>query len=221
MPLSCVKFSILFYRSPGPAPRCSGRPAAELPNIDSCSREFSALGHLFERASATVTLIRPTASRRREHCPGMAWRHDVTRRTPPTNDRGEAGLPRSFGHMPPPYRPRLASLLRSPQPGALNSQPSTPAALAGARPSSGEMAAAVPTAEAPYRPAPQERRLRSTDFGQQTDRGGPPCIRGEVAVGAVTPQHEPPSLCLANPGSLPSPAASLLQIGSSHEGSHE
>jgi hypothetical protein len=220
MPLSCVKFSILFYRSPGPAPR-GGRPAVEFPNIDSRCREFSALGHLFERDSATVTLIRPTASRRREHCPGMARRHDVTRRTSPTNDRGEAGLPRSFGRMPPPYRPTLASMLRWPQPSALNSQRSTPAALAGARSSSGGMAAAVPAAEAPYRPAPQERRSRSTDFGQQTGRGPPPGIRGEVAVNAVTPQHEPSSLGLASPGSLPSPSASLLQIGASHEGSHE
>jgi hypothetical protein len=123
--------------------------------------------------------------------------------------------------MPPPYRPALASSLRWPQPGALNSQRSTPAALAGALPSWGEMAAAVPTAQAPYRSAPQGRHSRFTDFGQQAGRGPPLCIRGEVAASAVTPQHEPPSLCLANSGSLPWPSASLLQIGSLHEGSHE
>ena len=123
--------------------------------------------------------------------------------------------------MPPPYRPALASSPRWPQRGALNSQRSTPAALAGALPSRGEMAAAAPTAQAPYRSAPEERRSRSTDLGQQASRGPALRIRGEVAVSAVTPQREPQSLCLANCGSSPSPSASLLQIGSSHEGSHE
>jgi len=61
----------------------------------------TALGHLFERASTTVTSAPPAGSRRRERRTGVALRHDVTRQAPPANDLGEAGLPRSVGRMLP------------------------------------------------------------------------------------------------------------------------
>jgi hypothetical protein len=123
--------------------------------------------------------------------------------------------------MPPPYRPALRWLLRWPQPGGVNSRQSTSAALAVTLPASiprgcradGRGAVSTGVLRAP---------LASHRFRPADRRGPLLCIRGEVAVSAVMPRHEPASLGLASASQLAARQRGFVaQIGSSHEGSHD
>jgi hypothetical protein len=135
--------------------------------------------------------------------PAWLLRHDVTRQGPPTNDPGEAGMPRSFRRMPP-----LLSARTSLVAVAATIPEFAPAALYGRlwRP---KMTLLDPSRKW----CPRRRRLRrridqclkSPARVPPISATGPSQIaalyprQGGVIFNTITVQHQPPSLSLARP----------------------
>jgi hypothetical protein len=119
------------------------RPKTSVCDHPPAAKQDSALGHLFEGASKTVTRARPMDSRRRECPAGIALRHDVTRQRLPTNDPVRQDRQGVLEHMPPPlsfHTPFVAEVAISRWFAVCGSPP----------PSLVDMAPDVPTTKVPY-----------------------------------------------------------------------